>query len=171
MSPPSCSLFSSWKRRWCRDFPGSPPAGLRLSTPGWLLPWLLLSAFRLIPPPLVSTGLLWVALCSGACAVSAVLPPNPPLLPRFWSQLRPVLSLPFSGRDSSRPAEWGPRPVDAHPAPPCPSMATPCSEGRWGRMWSLRLGQDACPPHPPLASASLLPLPLPNLPASAGQGL
>lgn len=144
-----------------RRLPWPPPVGPRLSTPGWLLPWLLLSAFRLVPPPSVSTGLLSVALCSGACAVSAILPPNPRPDPQILVTARasPQLVLLLECSASRVGAQ-------ARGPPAWPHLVLKGGGGEW----SLRPSQDTCPPDLPLASSSLLPRPLSNLPASAGKG-
>lgn len=115
--------------------------------------------------------LLLVALHSEACAVSA----TPHSSSKIWSLLRPNPQLVISERDSSRPPEGGPQPVDPT------SSALPCCEGRWGRMSHQPPppppgpSQDTCSPHPvPGLCLSLLSLGPPfHLPAQtqAGRGL
>lgn len=93
-------------------------------------------------------------------------PRHPPPPPRFWSRLRPVLSLSFSGRDSSRPAEGG--------------GEGPWTPTRWPHV-ALKGGGGECGPRGPARTPALPSVPglclslpsllLSNLPVSAGQRL
>lgn len=151
MSPPFCSLsFLSGNVGGAETSLVPPPTGLQLSVPdgcSLVAPLCLSSYSSSLSYPLAYSQLHSVLGPVQPSSPATRSPPTP-LLSRFWSQLRPVLSLSFSGRDSSQPAEQGPRPVDPH------QMTTPCSEGSWGRMWFLRPSQDTRPPHLSLASAS-----------------
>lgn len=113
--------------------------------------------------------LLLVALHSEACAVSA----TPHSSSKIWSLLRPNPQLVISERDSSRPPEGGPQPVDPT------SSASPCCEGRWGRMSHQPPSPSGAQPGHLLSPSCPWPLPVtpvtrapfsPSSPDSGRQG-